>query len=185
MADISALKARVTRIARREQRSYAQGEERPLGGYLVTMGAYGALVAAGTAVARLTGRRIPDTVDPWDLLLVSVATHKLSRILTKDSVTSPLRAPFTAFQGPGAPAEVSERVRGDGIRHAVGELVTCPFCMGMWVATVFTAGLVFAPRATRLAAATLSALDASDFLQFAYAAAEQQARQQNRSRSNP
>jgi hypothetical protein len=175
MADISELKTRVVSIARREQEKYAQGADRPLGGYLATMAAYGTLITVGSALARVTGRRVPDTIGPWDLFLASVATHKLSRLLTKESVTSPLRAPFTSFQGPGAPAEVTEQVRGEGLRHAVGELVTCPFCMGMWAATGFTGGLVLAPRQTRLAAATLCALNISDFLQFAYAAAEKHA----------
>jgi hypothetical protein len=39
----------------------------------------------------------------------------------------------------------------------------------------FTAGYVLAPRTTRLAAATLVALAGSDFLQLAYAYAEQHA----------
>ena len=57
----------------------------------------------------------------------------------------------------------------------MGELVSCPFCLGMWVSTCFTAGYVFMPRATRLAATTLAGLAASDFLQFAYSYAEQKA----------
>lgn len=45
----------------------------------------------------------------------------------------------------------------------------------MWVSTGFTTGYIFAPRATRLVATTLAALAGSDFLQFAYAYAEQHA----------
>ena len=37
----------------------------------------------------------------------------------------------------------------------------------MWISTGFAAGLVFAPRPTRLAAGTLTALAASDLLHFA------------------
>lgn len=63
--------------------------------------------------------------------------------------------------------ERSEALRlGD--EHDVGELVTCPFCLAHWVATGFMAGMVFAPRATRLTAATFTAVAASDFLQGAY-----------------
>jgi hypothetical protein len=36
------------------------------------------------------------------------------------------------------------------------------------VATAFGAGLVFAPRATRLVAATFASVAVSDFLQFGY-----------------
>jgi hypothetical protein len=99
---------------------------------------------------------------------MSVATHKLSRILAKDPVTSPLRAPFTTFNGTSGEAELAEEVRGSGRRKALGELVTCPFCIGVWVATAYGFALVTAPRATRLAGSVLTALTAADSLQLGY-----------------
>jgi hypothetical protein len=76
----------------------------------------------------------------------------------------------------GVVATIGAAVRLTGTRlKTVGELISCPFCVGMWVSTGFTAGFIFAPRATRLAATTLAALAGSDFLQFAYAYAEQHA----------
>jgi hypothetical protein len=45
----------------------------------------------------------------------------------------------------------------------------------MWVATGFAIGLVFAPRSTRLIAGVFSALTGADFLQLAYAIAQQSA----------
>jgi Protein of unknown function (DUF1360) len=76
-----------------------------------------------------------------------MGTHKLSRTLTKEAVTSPLRAPFTHYLGIGGPAEVNEDGRQAGqLRHSMGELLTCPFCFDMWVATGFAIGLIFAPR---------------------------------------
>lgn len=42
-------------------------------------------------------------------------------------------------------AEVMEDVRDSSpLRHALGELVSCPLCLDMWVATGFTTGLLFA-----------------------------------------
>jgi len=74
-------------------------------------------------------------------------------------VTSPLRAPFAHYAGSGGPAEVMEETRhGSSLRHSLGELLTCPFCLDMWVATAFVIGLVFAPRVTRLIAGTFTAL---------------------------
>ena len=102
-------------------------------------------------------------------MLVACATHKLSRLIAKDAVTSPIRAPFTQFAGPSGDAELAEEVRGDGVKHAVGELITCPFCLAQWIASGFVFGLIFAPRATRLAAATMTAVAGSDFLQLTYA----------------
>lgn len=109
------------------------------------MGAYGGVVGALSAAVRLSGRRLPDRISPSDLALLSVATHKISRLIAKDPVTSPLRAPFTRFAGTSGEAELAEEVRGQGPRKAVGELVTCPFCLGQWVATAFAFGLVLAP----------------------------------------
>jgi hypothetical protein len=43
------------------------------------------------------------------------------------------------------------------------------------VATALTGGLVLAPRLTRLVATALTAVAASDFLQMAYAVAQQAA----------
>jgi hypothetical protein len=106
-----------------------------------------------------------------DVALVAGATFQLARIITKKPITSALRAPFTRYEGTSGPAELEESVRGTGLRHAIGELVTCPFCSAHWIATGFGFALVLAPDATRLVAAMLTAEAAADFLQFAYARA--------------
>ncbi len=46
--------------------------------------------------------------------MVGMATHKVSCPLTKDKVTSFLRAPFTRFQGANGHGEVEEQPRGTG-----------------------------------------------------------------------
>jgi hypothetical protein len=80
-----------------------------------------------------------------------------------------------ADRGLSGDAELAEKVRGEDVKHAVGELIRCPFCLALWVATSFMFGLIFAPRATRLAAATMAAVAGSDFLQLAYAWGQRQA----------
>ena len=153
---------------------YAPDSDRPLGGYAVLMGVYGVVVAAGAVGLRRRKHPLPD-VRLADIVLAGVATHKLARRVTKDSVTSPLRAPFTRYEGVSGPAELQETVRGQGLRKAVGELMSCPFCISQWVATGFTFGLLTAPRATRWTASVFTSLALADFLQFAYAWAEQRA----------
>ena len=160
--------ARLCRLARSEYRRYAGDADRPLGGYLGTMAAYTTVIGGLAAGARMSGREIPGELPVKDLALSALATYKLSRLLTKDPVTSPLRAPFTAYQGTSGPAELREEVRGSGVRKTVGELITCPFCTSVWVATGFTAGLIYLPRTTRLAMATLAALAGADMLQFVH-----------------
>ena len=153
---------------------YAPDDDRPLGGYTALMSLYGLSVAAGAVALRRRGRPLPD-VHIGDIALIGLATHKLSRRMSKDSVTSPLRAPFTRYEGVAGPAELKEGVRGRGVRKAVGEMVSCPFCLSQWLATGFVFGLVAAPRATRWAASVFASLALADFLQFAYAWAEQRA----------
>jgi hypothetical protein len=162
--------------ARHEADVYRGDEPRPLGGYLVVLIVYGSVVAVATVLAALTGRSLPTQWRIQDLITVTLGTHKLSRTLTKDAVTSPLRAPFTRYSGSGGPAEVNEQVREDGpLRHSLGELLTCPFCLDMWVATAFVIGLVYAPKFTRLIAGSFTVLAGADFLQLAYAKAQQAA----------
>ncbi|MBK5223643.1 MAG: DUF1360 domain-containing protein [Acidimicrobiia bacterium] len=142
--------------------------------YAATLATYGATVGALVAVGAARRRNDLPCVGPFDLAVHGLATFKLARVLTKDAVTSPLRAPFAHYEGRAdTPAEVMETPRArHGARRTIGELVTCPFCVAQWVGTGFAAGLVFAPRATRLAMTTLSAIAISDFTQFAYVAAE-------------
>lgn len=158
---------------RRIRDAHAAGEGRPLAGYLVSLASYAALAGGAVAVGRRRGVRPPEQVRVADVVLVAVATHKASRLLTKASVTAVLRAPFTRYEEPAGLGEVNESVRGEGVRHAVGELVTCPFCAGVWVAGVLTAGLVLAPRATGVVLTVLGAVAGSDWLHLGYARARQ------------
>lgn len=148
-------------------------EEQPLAGRVTLVAAFGASLAAAAVAARVTGREPPDRPHPADVLMAGMATHKLSRLLTKAKVTSFVRAPFTEFEHPRGHGEIEERPRGHGARRAVGELLTCPYCLSQWISAGFTAGLVLAPRATRLVAASYTAQALADFLQLAYLAAEQ------------
>lgn len=140
-----------------------------LGGYAASMASYAALVAVAVAAGRMKQRAHPGQGSLVDLAIGGVATHKLSRLLAKGSVTSPLRAPFTEFDEPAGAAEHVEHAReGSGFRHTVGELLTCPFCVGVWIATAYVGGLALAPRPTRTAATVLSVVALSDWLHLGY-----------------
>lgn len=144
------------------------GEERPLGGYLALAAAFLAATGGFAAWFRGSGRKLPERPATGDVVLVSLAAHKLSRLIAKDRVTSPVRRPFTSFDDDAGGGEVDEHARGRGLKRAIGELLTCPFCLGLWVASAMTATMIVAPRATRWAASALSAVFISDVLQIAY-----------------
>ena len=143
----------------------------PLRGYATLMAAFGVLFGPLLAGAAMRGR-LPRKWRAGDVLVLGVATHKLARLLTKDRVTAPLRAPFARFEEGEGAGEVRESSRGTGLQRAVGDLVTCPFCSAPWVASALAASFVAAPRATRAIAAVLGAVTVSDFLQHVYGRAK-------------
>jgi hypothetical protein len=129
-------------------------------------------MAGAVVAAKRSGRELPERVGPGDVVLIGVASYKLSRLISKKKVTSFVRAPFTELEGKGGPAELEERPRGSGLQRAIGELLTCPYCLGLWASGGFHVGLLFAPRATRFSGSVLAAMTISDFLQLAYKACE-------------
>ncbi len=155
--------------ALRLTRSYDPSGEVNVAGFTGSLATYSAGVAGLLALARVTGRGLPESYSVHDLAVGGIATHKLSRLLTKASVTAPIRAPFTEFEEAAGASEHEESARGEhGFRHTVGELVTCPFCIAVWVGTAYVAGLVAMPRTTRALAAVMTVVATSDALQHGY-----------------
>jgi len=147
---------------------YSPEHQAPLRGYATLMGAFVSFVGAFSVWLRRSGRELPERVDAADLLLMTTAAHKAARLLAKDRVTSAVRSPFTRYQSRGGAGEVEEQARGTGVRRAIGELLICPYCLGVWISTALAAGLVVAPRPTRWAASVLTATLGADVLQIAY-----------------
>ena len=147
--------------------SYSGDEDRPLRAFVGLMAAYGAATAGLGAAIKKKG--LPEQLPARDLALLAIATAKLSRLISRDRVTSPLRAPFTSFQEFASGSEVEEAPRGTGLRLAVGELLTCPYCLAQWVGTGLLAGLLLKPTETRWIAGLFAMLAANDALQVGHA----------------
>lgn len=152
---------------------YSPEEEKPIRSYAVLISTFASLASAFALWFRSSGRELPDRMEAQDLLLLTVASHKTSRLIAKDRVTTPVRAPFVEFQGEGGPGEVNEKARGQGLQRAIGELLTCPYCLGMWTSAVYAAGLLVVPRFTRWVAAVFATFFGSELLQIAYKKAEE------------
>ena len=153
---------------------YAPPRERPpFAAYATFATAFHVAMAGAVAAAKRSGRELPEHVQAGDIALIGTASFKLSRLISKKKVTAFVRAPFTELEGSGGPAELEEHPRGSGLRRAMGELLVCPYCLGLWASGAFHAGLLFAPRATRFSASVLAAMTISDFLQIAHKAAEE------------
>jgi hypothetical protein len=139
-------------------------EPLPIGGYAILMAVYGGLLGGFLAALRLRGKPLPERLSLGDVALLGTATYKASRVLSKDLVTSPIRAPFARVEEVEGTTEVKESARGEGIRRAIGELLICPYCLGSWVASAFVAGHAADPRTTRFLASILVVYQISDEL---------------------
>jgi hypothetical protein len=174
--EVQRLTSPLRRWAKVQAHEYSPEEDRPLGGLLGAMGTYLTLTAAGAAAVRASGRELPTRIPLGDAVLLTVATFRIARTIAKDPVASPLRAPFTTFQGQSGEAEIAEEIRvHGGVKHAIGELVTCPFCLAQWTATALVFGYATMPQATRLAALTMTMVAVADVGQFAYDSLQQKA----------
>jgi Protein of unknown function (DUF1360) len=142
-------------------------DPRPLKSYAGIMASYGVLTAALAVVLRRQRFRLRP-LSPWNFVLYALAAEHVSRLISKDSVTSPVRSPFTEFKEPAGEGEVNEEVIGDGARHAIGELITCPFCLDQWVVTGLVAGSVAAPTLTTAVVSVSAVARAADYLHLLY-----------------
>jgi Protein of unknown function (DUF1360) len=128
--------------------------ERPLPEYAGLTAAFGAVLAGFLATSR---ERLPERMPTTDLFRIGLASYKLGRLVTKDEITSFLRAPVTED------AEATTPKRG-GVAGALGELLTCPYCVGVWTAAGLSYAHVLAPREARFITAIFGADALADFL---------------------
>jgi hypothetical protein len=102
-------------------------------------------------------RRLPERPSFSDTVRIGIASYKLGRLVAKDRVTSFVRAPVTDDPDATEPKQ-------EGMARALGELVTCPYCIGLWISAGLSYGLVLFPRQTRLVTTIFGAQAVADFL---------------------
>ena len=154
---------------------YADAEEveeaLPITSYAGLMTVYFLAFCALLAAAKKRDERdqLPEKMDWCDLAVFSLAVFQISRTVSKGWVTIPVRAAFAKYEEPSVlPSEVHEIPRGKGLQRVIGELLTCPFCLGTWAGLGLGYGWVFAPRATRLLTGIAAMSAVSNFLHIAY-----------------
>jgi len=126
----------------------------PLPEYAALTGTFAAMIGGFLVLAN---RRLPERIGFGDLVRIGLSSYKIGRLVAKDEVTSWVRAPVTRDE------EASEPER-EGAARALGELVTCPYCVGVWTAAGLSCALVLLPRETRLVTTVFSAQAVADFL---------------------
>jgi len=131
--------------------------------------AFCALMVAAKEKDEHEHNQLPEKMSWSDLAIFSLAVFQTSRTISKGWVTIPVRAAFAKYDEPSVlPSEVHETPRGKGLQRVIGELLTCPFCLGTWVGLGMGYGKVFAPRATRLLTSIAAMSAVSNFLHIAY-----------------
>ena len=133
-------------------------DERPLPEYAALAAAFGTVLAGFLGVA---GRRLPERISLTDTVRIGLASYKVGRLIARERVTTFVRAPVT--EDP----EATEPKR-EGPARAIGELVTCPYCIGLWAASGFAYSLVLFPRQTRLVTTIFGGQAVADFLNAAF-----------------
>jgi uncharacterized protein DUF1360 len=120
--------------------------------------------AAALATVLLAARDKGDEpVRSSEILPLGVATFALAKLVSKEKVDQWVREPFVE-ETPGG-----ERVpKGEGLRYAVGELLTCTRCVGTWSALALVALRVTRPREARVVTAVLGASAVNDWAQSGF-----------------
>jgi hypothetical protein len=152
----------------------------PYGAYAGILGTYAGALGIAGVLARALGRE-PRSETTLDLAVLCIATFKTARTITRDDVTSFIRAPFVEGEAGGDNAEAP--IESGGLQQAIGELVTCSRCVGTWAAAGLATTQILAPRFGRLLTWSLAAAGANDFLQAGFVALTHKANELERPHS--
>ncbi|WP_245831007.1 DUF1360 domain-containing protein [Sediminibacillus massiliensis] len=84
----------------------------------------------------------------FGLVLFSLATFRVTRLLVFDQITEFLRAPFHEWkeevQEDGS-IEAVIYLKGNGLRKFIGELLSCHWCTGIWSSVLLYVGYTLWP----------------------------------------
>jgi hypothetical protein len=131
--------------------------------YLTLMGMF--LTLFGLVARR--EKRDQKAPKPRDLALLGLATYRAGRLVAYDQVMEPLRSPFTKTEPDESGAGMAVVPQGGGARRALGELISCPVCVGTWIAAVLVYGTRLLPGPTRLLLTILAVSGVAEWLDAA------------------
>jgi len=103
-------------------------------------------------------------IGAFDLLLLSLATFRLGRMIAYDRVTEPLRMPFTRTVQDQSGAGMTVIPKGVGFVRALGQLISCPICLGTWIAAILVSLLYFFPAQARVFLVTIAVVGGAEIL---------------------
>jgi hypothetical protein len=134
------------------------GETRPVD-YAAINAVWISLAAA--LVAGTRRRASEDPITNSELIPLAAATFAVSKAVARERIGAWVREPFVDVEG-------DHRPKGNRIRRAVGELVTCTRCVGTWSALGVVGLRVLNPEAGKTLNMILASSAANDWLQAGF-----------------
>ena len=128
--------------------------------YAALNAVFGALLA-GVIVAARESTEKRDPITTRDLAVSGAATFALAKVIARERMGTWVREPFVD-------EDEGRRPRGRGIRHAIGELVTCTRCVGAWSALGLIGLRLTNPAAGRVVNDVLAVSAMNDWLQAGF-----------------
>lgn len=83
-----------------------------------------------------------------DLLILVLASFRLTHLIVFDTITSFIRNPFllVSYEADVTGQLVRNvQVKGTGLRRWIGELLSCHWCVGVWVAAGIVGLYLYVP----------------------------------------
>ena len=136
---------------------------------LTLIGVFLGLLAAFTA--RQANRGEPVEIKPFDLVLLGLSTYRAGHLIAYERVTEPVRAPLTDTVPDTSGVGETVVASGCGVRYALGELESCPTCVGTGAAAGLVYGLHLAPRPTRVFLAVMGTTGVAELMHCSIEAA--------------
>jgi len=128
--------------------------------YMALNAVFGALLASVVVAARERTRN-SEPLTSRDLAVTGAATFALSKVIARERIGTWVRDPFVEEEDGGKP-------RGRGLRHAVGELLTCTRCVGAWSALGLVGLRLTSPATGRVVNDVLAVSAMNDWLQASF-----------------
>jgi len=128
--------------------------------YMALNAVFAALLA-GVVVAARERTRASEPLTSRDLAVTGAASFALAKVIARERIGSWVREPFVEEEGDGKP-------RGRGLRHAVGELLTCTRCVGAWSALGLVGLRLTSPATGRVVNDVLAVSAMNDWLQASF-----------------
>lgn len=88
------------------------------------------------------------SITVFEFILLSLSTFRLTRLIVFDTITVFLRKPFHEMieeTNEDGQVETYLHIKGDGLKFWIGELLSCYWCVGVWVSIILVVGYMMFP----------------------------------------